>query len=227
MRDKPFENTESTTELPERDYPKISLADRLAPKGKPQGAAKQPAAEIPPNPEPENTNEPEEQGPQSENTDDFEEFEEKVHKTLKDTDAVEIAEMIVSVGNIGRVVFMPGIYEGFMYPGQERNDIRDIMRRSYENEKNNEEPDHGFNNYDKRLFNKWGKLQDSIQNISFTEPEIKTLAKYLARQIGEMSVAVWMEKYMWLLYWIYLETKHASPIIGGRSSDFFAKKFGS
>lgn len=159
--------------------------------------------------------------------DTFEDFEEKVYNKLNDTDAIEIAEMIVQVGNIGRMVFIPGMYEGFMFPGQERNDVRDVVRRSIDNEQKNLAADNGFNNYEKRLLGKWGKLQEAIQNVSYTEPEIKTFAKYLAREISDMTVSVWMQKHMWLLYWVYLESKHAKNIIGGRANDFFMKKFGN
>jgi hypothetical protein len=157
----------------------------------------------------------------------FEGFAKNIEDQLSSEDAIEIAEMIVSIGNIGRMVFLPGLYEGFMYPGQERNDIRDVVRRSIINKQTvpSIDPETGFNDYDKELYAKWPKLQAVIQNVSFTEPEIKTLAKYLARQIGEMTVSVWVNKHMWLLYWLYLETLHAKDIVGARAQGWFNKKF--
>ncbi len=165
--------------------------------------------------------------------DGFDKFAKAANEKFSEADAIEIAEMIVQFGNIGRIIFLPGIYEGLMYPGQERNDIRDVMRRSVENEKKVEgreatfeEITKGFNGYDLRLYAKWPLLRKASENVSFTEPEIKTFAKYLAREIGEMTVSVWMQKHMWLMYWLYLETKHASTIIQGKASDFMSKKFG-
>jgi hypothetical protein len=161
----------------------------------------------------------------------FEDFADKIEDALSAEDAIEIAEMFVSIGNIGRMIFLPGLYEGFCYPGQERNDIRGVIAKSIENEKrsvagNKVEPDEGFNDYEKRLFKKWPKFRASVENVSFTEPEIKTFAKYLAREIGEMTVTVWVRKHMWLLYWLYLETLHAKDIVGVRAQDWFSKKFG-
>ena len=82
-----------------------------------------------------------------------------------------------------------------------------------------------MNKYEKRLFAKWEALEKSVQGISYTEPEIKTFAKYLGRQIQDMGVGAFMGKYMWVFYLIYLEISHAQNIIGSRAGDFFLKKF--
>lgn len=240
MRKGPFIDTEDVAEAPAGqpnndvyESRRVSLLDRLtssAKKSTPEPETKKP--EVDTVIEEDNTSADDkgksagDSGSAPKTESDFEEFENKVHEKLKETDAIEIAEMVVQVGNIGRMVFLPGMYEGFMYPGQERNDIRDVIRRSIENEKAGKARDDGFNPYDKRLFAKWDKLQEAIQNVSFTEPEMKTFAKYLAREISDMTVSVWMQKHMWLLYWLYLESKHAKAIIGGRANDFFQKKFG-
>lgn len=235
MRIEPFPKKDiaaqsvSTTEQP-AEYQKhvVSLKDRLkqsAALNKPVEEKKEPEQQA----QQQTTTEqpkPNAEEPKVEESATFDDFEKKVNEKLNETDAVEISEMIVQIGNIGRLFFIPGIYEGLMFPGQERNDIRDVVRRSIENEKQNKPQDEGFNNYDKRLFAKWPKLQGAIENVSYTEPEIKTLAKYVARQISDMTVSVWLHKHMWLLYLLYLESLHAKNIIGGRADDFFKKKFG-
>src|SRR5690606_31049949 len=113
-----------------------------------------------------------------------------------------------------------------MCPGQARHGIRDVIRRSIDNKKANKDPQEGFNDYDKELYAKWPLLQDSIQNVSFTEPEINTFAKYLARQIEDMTISVFVNKYMWVFYWLYLETKHSKGVIEGRAKGFIRRKFG-
>lgn len=156
----------------------------------------------------------------------FEKFVEKVEEKLSQEDAMEVAEMLVQMGNIGRMFFLPNIYEGFMFPGQERIDVRAVTAKAVENEKENKAPDEGFNNYEKRLYAKIPKLREAIENTSYTEPEIKTLAKYVAREIQDVGVSKWIHKHMWLLYLLYLETKHAKNVFQGRANDFFTKKFG-
>lgn len=138
----------------------------------------------------------------------------------------EIAEILIGLGNMGRMMFGPGFYEGLMFPGQERNDIRGVIGKSIENEKANKDATDGMNNYEKRLYSKWPVLQEAIQNISFTDDEIKRFAKLMSRHIKDMGAVKWLAKYDWLLYWAFLEMKHAKGIINGRVTEAFNKKFG-
>ena len=131
MREIPFEpkatvtpaQSNSTTETkPAGDYQKhvVSLKDRL----------KQPAALNSP-PEEKKASEsttqqpvneekkPGAEGePKVEESATFDDFEQKVNEKLNETDAIEISEMIVQIGNIGRLFFMPGIYEGQISKGR-------------------------------------------------------------------------------------------------------------
>ncbi|MCW5907318.1 MAG: hypothetical protein KIS94_05630 [Chitinophagales bacterium] len=186
-------------------------------------AAEQTTAAAEPATEPSATFEEEKPNEQT-----FDEFADAAQDKLEDfiENPEELSELVVELLNVGRIIWGPGLYEGLMFPGQERNDIREVVRKSIENEKQNKAPNDGFNNYEKRLYEKWPLLQESIKNISFSDEEIKKMSKYLSRDIQRVGIAKWTSEHMWLLYWLFLEVKHAKSIISGRSADAFAKKWG-
>lgn len=150
---------------------------------------------------------------------------EKIEKILVENPE-ELAELLVELGNAARLIFGPGFYEGMQYPGQERNDIREVVRKSIENEKANKEPTDGFNNYEKRLYKKWPRLQNSIQNIGFDDAQIKKFAKYLGSDIERVGVPEFISKHRWIVFWLGLELTKGRDIIKSRSEDVFEKKFG-
>lgn len=157
---------------------------------------------------------------------DFEDDAAKRIEELVTENPEELAEILVELGNVARIIWGPGLYEGLMYPGQERNDVREVIRKSIINEKDNKTPTEGFNNYEKRLYDKWPKLQEAIQNISFNDEQIKKLAKYIGQDIARVGVPQWVNNHRWVFYWIALEMSKSKNIIQGRAGDMFAKKFG-
>lgn len=151
------------------------------------------------------------------------EVDKQVTKLLEDPEG--LANILITGGNIGRIMLLPNAYESLMFPANERNDIRDIVRRAAENEKQNKEPTDGFNNYEKRLYAKWPKLQESISNISYTDAEMKTLSRLLARRLKNMTISEKLEKYDIFLYLAVYELKHGMNIGTSRANDFISKKF--
>lgn len=163
---------------------------------------------------------------EEEPNDNFEDDAAKRIEELVTENPEELAEILVELGNVARIIWGPGLYEGLMYPGQERNDVREVIRKSIVNEKDNKPPTEGFNNYEKRLYDKWPKLQEAIQNISFNDEQIKKLAKYIGQDIARVGVPQWVNNHRWVFYWIALEMSKSKNIIQGRAGDMFAKKFG-
>lgn len=138
----------------------------------------------------------------------------------------EAAELGVNIFNSLRTIFMPGIQESLAFPGNERNDIRHIVAKAAENEKLNKPAMDGFNDYERRLYEKWPKVQKDIQNISYTQQEIKWFSKRIAKKIATMPTAVIMEKYGILFSFLYLELKHNQNIAAVKVQDMVHKKFG-
>ena len=155
----------------------------------------------------------------------FEEFKDGVGNMLEEADVQTIASILVQIGNVGRQFILPNMYETLMYPGTEKTDIRETMKKYYENLKANKDPEDGFNNYDKYLYAKWPKLRAAIENVSYTQTEIDKLAGMIARRIKDMTIAVWLVKYDWALYIVFLELVHGKNIIDQKGTDFFMSKF--
>jgi hypothetical protein len=234
MRTVPFvKEPVSTGAATGEDY-RVNLLERIQLKTRSHTAEASPEPE-PPNPD--GTEQANPEGPETkteasatfdeaEPVDSDEQAAEKIEKLLVENPE-ELAELLVELGNVGRIIWGPGLYEGLMYPGQERNDIRDVVKKAIGNEKENKEATEGFNNYEKRLYDKWPKLQTSIQNISFTDEQIKKLAKYLGQDIARVGVPEFINNHRWILYWIGIELSKGKEIFQGRAGDMFAKKFGT
>lgn len=232
MREIPFENPAANAAG--TDAEPISLLDRIkmATRSHNEPSANENAEENKSGHEPdghEPDGKPEEEPSvtfdETETDDPEEEAARKIEEVLMENPE-ELAELLVELGNVVRIIFGPGIYEGLMYPGQERNDIRGVIAKSIANEKDNKPPTEGMNNYEKRLYEKWPKLQESIQNISFTEEQVKKLAKYMGQDIARVGVPEWIDKHRWVLYWVSIELGKSRNIVQGRVSDAFAKKWG-
>lgn len=153
------------------------------------------------------------------------EFKKMVEGFENENDPKTLAKILVQLGNVGRIFFVPGMYFKLTYPGQEAYDLKNVIDKSVENEKQNKAPDTGFNDYEKRLYHKLPKLRAAQENCSYTQPEIDELAGFLEREIARLTVAVWMARYMWIIYILYLEAKHAQPLIEQKGADFFNSKF--
>jgi hypothetical protein len=157
----------------------------------------------------------------------FEDFKEtatrKVEQFVQNPE--ELAIMLVRFGNVARTVFLPTLYTNLLFPGQEGQDVRGVAAKAIANEKDNKAADTDFNNYEKRLYGKWQKRDEIMAQISYTEEEIKWLGSVLAKRIKDVGVAVWLEKYDWLLALLYLEFKHSQLVWSMKASDFMEKKF--
>lgn len=160
----------------------------------------------------------------------FEEFEQQTEKKLKDfvENPEEVALMMARYYNIGRSFIAPMLYTKLIFPGRESEDVKLVADKAIENEKKEGTAvTEGFNPYEKRLFAKWQKREQLMPGTSFSEEDIKFLARSFAKYVGEMGVAVWMEKYSWLVALVFLELKYAAPFIALRVSDSFEKKAGA
>lgn len=159
---------------------------------------------------------------------DYDEFKDGFRKKVEDfiENPEEVAEMGLGLLDVGRQFIWPMWYRTLMFPGAEAYDIGPIIAKSIQNEKDNKAPDDGFNNYEKRLYAKWPKLNESIQDIPFTKEQIQRLARMLAKRIQKVTVAAWMEDYDWLIYWGFIEFYKARNIFGARAQDFVSNKFG-
>jgi hypothetical protein len=186
---------------------------KAATEPKQEGATTEPGAEQSP-------------PPTAEFGDDFDKFKDNAGKKLEQfvENPEEFATMLIRFGNIGRMFFLPGIYEGIMFPKEERDDVRAMLEKRKEAEKQNLEPE--FNKYELRLLDKWNKLEDAKLQLSYTEDEIKWLGKIIAKRIKDVTIAVWLEKYDWLIALAYLEFKHGQMIVQARAGDYISKKFG-
>ena len=149
------------------------------------------------------------------------EFENLVKQFEDADDPIELAKMIVQTYNVGRIFIVPNLYFKLMYPGQEAYDLKTVIDKSVENEKKNLAPTTDFNDYEKRLYTKLPVLRKAQEESPWTQQEMDIEAKYLGRYIAKMTVAVFLARYMWILYPIYLEMKHAQPIIAQKGPDFF------
>jgi len=154
-----------------------------------------------------------------------EKFDEFV-KGLEETDAVTLANILVQIFNVGRVFLVPNMYFNLTYSGQERFDIRGIMDKAAANEKKNLKPEDGFNDYEKRLYSKLPKLREAMENSSYTNQEIDLVSGLLARRIQEMTVAVFLARYMWILAIAQIEISKGKFIIEQKGNDFFNNKLG-
>lgn len=138
----------------------------------------------------------------------------------------EVAMMMVRYYNIGRTFILPTLYTKILFPGQELDDVKAVAEKAIENEKKEGvKVTEGFNPYEKRLYAKWQKRDTAMQNLSFSDEDIKWLAKILAKRVKDVGVAAWMEKYDWIIALGYLELKYAAPVIAVRVNDSFEKKF--
>lgn len=159
--------------------------------------------------------------------DGFNGFKETAGKKVSDfvENPEELAKMIVRFGNTARCIFLPNVYDRLMFTQGERDAIMGIVTKSEKNETENKSPDDGFNNFEKRVYARWKKLREAKETITYTEGEIVWLAKIIAKRIKDMTVAVWMEKYDWLIALLYLEFTHASAILAVKAEDFITSKF--
>lgn len=217
----------------------IDLAERLKtplhinvkePAAEPETKAEQPAPETQ-NPAPKPEMKAELGGAsatfEDEPKDGYEEFKDGIAQKLNQhvENPEELAETLIEIGNVGRIIWLPGLYENLMFPGVEKSDVRGVMDKVRENEKQNRAAEHELNNYEKRLYGKYLKLSEATENVSYTREQIKRLAVMLAKHIQDTSVAVWLAKYDWILYLAFLEISKARAIISSRSSDMFLSKF--
>lgn len=237
--------TQTTAETPQK-VESVDLMARLRQPAQLNNSAAQPtpnkstARGIPPNTTTETeTTEGEETKPEGETTEGsteqapaspsatFEDFKEVAEEKLSQfvENPEELAVMLVRFGNVARTVFLPTVYERLLFPGQEAQDVRSVAAKAISNEKENKAPDTDFNNYEKRLYGKWQKRDVVMSQISYTEDEIKWLGSVLAKRIKDVGVAVWLEKYDWLLALLYLEFKHSQQVWAIKASDFMEKKF--
>ncbi len=161
-------------------------------------------------------------------TDDYDEFAKEVEGKLEDYigDPQEFAEMLVGIIDVGRVVALPYVYESLSFPGNERNDIHHIVAKAAANEKENKPATEGFNNYEKRLYDKWPKVQKAIENLPYTEKNIALLSKIIARRMKGTTVQQWMVKYDWIIGFLFVEFTKARDIMGIKAKDFLHNKFG-
>lgn len=139
----------------------------------------------------------------------------------------DFAKIIVRFGNAGRSIILPGLYERAMFTQPEKDELQKILLKSYTNEKAvpSKPADEGFNTFEKRVYAKWQKLEEAKQNIAYTETEVIWLAKIVAKRIKDMSVAVWLEKYDWIIAILYLEFTHAQTILAVKAEDFITARF--
>ena len=160
-------------------------------------------------------------------TADAEDFINNIAQKLDETEAIELAGMLVTLFDGVRGMFGPSLYEGLNYPGQERNDIRGVIAKSIENEKANKAPDDGFNNYEKRLYSKWPTYRKAVENIPYTEAQMKKLSELIGRKLKDKPISNMLHENMWLIYALSIEIGKASPIAGNRIQDVITKKFNS
>lgn len=154
----------------------------------------------------------------------FDSFKETAGKKLAEfvENPEDFAKMMVKFGNMGRIILLPSLYTNLMFPAEERKDLSAMLKKRIEAEKQNKQPD--FNNYEKRLLDKYTQLEKAKMQISYTEEEITWLAKIVAKRIKDVTVVAWMEKYDWAIALGYLEFKHASTVLTAKVEDFATKR---
>jgi len=159
--------------------------------------------------------------------DGFEQFKETTGKKVSDfvENTEDFAKIIVRFGNAGRSILLPQLYERAMFTQPEKDALKGILEKSYANEKQNKPADTDFNFFEKRVYDKWKKLETAKASISYTEEEVIWLAKIVAKRIKDMSVAVWLEKYDWVIAILYLEFKHAQTILAIKAEEFVINRF--
>lgn len=216
----------TTTDKPDWKNSVVDLKDILNSKPEPE-AVKQPAPAAEPTPgtgaETKETSQQTNPGSATFEAG-FDNFKETAGKKLAEfvENPEDFAKMMVKFGNMGRIILLPSLYTNLMFPAEERKDLGAMLKKRIEAEKQNKQPD--FNNYEKRLLDKYTQLEKAKMQISYTEEEITWLAKIVAKRIKDITIVAWMEKYDWAIALGYLEFKHASTVLTAKVEDFATKR---